>query len=63
MYTAKDFGYDGWEMLMNPETGSVDMAKNWALECHQWADTTTEIAEQFFSLIEVTKVNGEWIEI
>jgi hypothetical protein len=27
MYTAKDFGYDGWEMLMNPETGSVDMAR------------------------------------
>lgn len=39
--------------LMNPHTGSVDTAENWAAE-----GCTPENSE----LIEVVKVNGDWVE-
>lgn len=40
--------------LMNPYTGSVDTAENWAAEGY-----TQENSE----LIEVVEVNGEWVEV
>ena len=40
--------------LMNPHTGSVDTAENWAIEGY-----TKENAE----LIEIVKVDGEWVEV
>lgn len=40
--------------LMNPHTGSVDTAENWAAEGY-----TPENSE----LIEVAKVNGDWVEV
>lgn len=59
-YTAADFGYKDDAMLMNPMTGSVASAKEWAEEAHTWfCDNTTDkhlhtcICEQFSTLCEI----------
>lgn len=46
-------GYDGTEILMNPHTGSVDTAENWACEASGWDDSYDDIYEQFDELIQI----------
>lgn len=62
-FIAEDFGYEGQELLMNIETGSVDTAASWASDAHTWLegsdfegdeqDMIEEIKEQFSSLERV----------
>ena len=42
------------KMLMNPATGSVDTAENWAAEGY---------TEENAGLIEVVLVDGSWVEV
>jgi hypothetical protein len=52
------------QYLMNPVTGSVDIADNWAAEMFTWDDDPAECQRQFNRLIEVVRdANGDWIEI
>ena len=46
-------------MLMNPETGSVDSEGNWKSDMHRWGE---DAQDQYDQLIEVRRVEGEWIE-
>ncbi len=60
----KDMGYQGHELLMNPETGSVDTAKNWAEDCLDWYVDILSIEEQFNNFIKVEwKEKAGWVEV
>ena len=69
-HTAKDFGYVGHEMLMNPATGSVDTAESWASQAHEWVDEDGDefenfgyLFKEFHTLIEVEKdAEGDWVQ-
>ncbi len=53
----KSRNFTGHEMLMNPMTGSVDTAENWACEIE-------DNSSDFETLIEVAKDEGEsWVEV
>lgn len=43
---------------MNVFTGSVDTGKNWEDDCDE-----TCLTEWVENLVEVKKVNGEWVEV
>lgn len=45
--------------LMNPETGSVDTKEQWESESKDWEG---DIEAQLASLVEVVRINGEWVE-
>jgi hypothetical protein len=62
-YTAKHFGYKNDDMLMNPHTGTVDLAQYWALEADEWDTEENTVEEQFATLVHVEKKNGEWVEV
>lgn len=63
-YLLYMLSYEGHEMLMNPITGSVDSASNWALESNDWDFSRNECLDQFSTLICVEKSEtGEWKEI
>ena len=47
------FSYNADDMLMNPATGSVDTAENWALDCRSWDDDAKKCVAQFASLKKV----------
>ena len=48
--------------LMNPYTGSVDTEEYWLAEMPIWDESEKTREEQFAELIEVRKVDGEWVE-
>src|SRR5690606_35783621 len=64
-YTAKDFGYNGDEQLMNVDTGSVDTAANWAKDAHNWHAGEFTIEEQFDELVQVVydEESEDWKQI
>lgn len=50
----KDAGYKKSDLLMNPPTGSIDTAENWALEL-----ANTDAEKDFYSLVLVDKDGNE----
>lgn len=60
----QDFGYTEDDILMNPCTGSVDTAKNWALESARWNRDIETAQMQFSQLIHVVfdEETNYWIE-
>ena len=64
-YTAKDFGYKGGEMLMDPRSGNIDTSNVWADEVRDWCygkSSFEDFEKQFSTLIEVEEKNGKWVE-
>lgn len=66
--------YTGDEMLMNPTTGSVDTAKQWAIDSYDWYDNIcnsyckdgecacVDVNEEYASLLQVIKdKKGNWV--
>ena len=49
--------------LMNPATGSVDTRANWVADMGNWSDNPIEQQRQFDTLIEVKRINDEWVEV
>lgn len=61
-----EFGYNGSEMLMNSETGSVDTSLNWTLDTDSWLggeDGEMTVEDQFSTLTQVKFIKGEWVEV
>lgn len=44
---------------MNPATGSVETEKDWIAESKQWEG---DVSAQLASLVEVVRINDEWVE-
>lgn len=70
LYKAKDFGYLGTEILMNPYSDTVGTSEEWASEAHLWLNDycepcdDEEVGIQFGSLIEVVPDGtGYWKEV
>ena len=53
MKLYEEFGYAPWEMLMNPETGTVDYAEIWSNDAPYWSEEFESIRDQFASLVLV----------
>ena len=49
--------------LMNPATGSVDTRENWVADMENWSDNPIEQQRQLDTLIEVKRINDEWVEV
>jgi hypothetical protein len=62
-YTAKHFGYEDTDMLMQVNTGHVDTAKNWAEDVLDWDTEEATIEEQFSTLVKVKATNEGWEEV
>lgn len=70
-HTSEGFGYKGSEMLMNPVTGSVCTAREWADSAADWDESDSSVSDQFAELIEVTPTLteedkqewGDWKEV
>ena len=54
-----DFADTRKTYLMNTTTGSVDTKGNWKEEMKNWEG---DAQEQFDSLVEVVRINDEWVE-
>lgn len=59
----KHFNFHGEEMLMEPNSGDVASSKEWVDSIDVWDDEKSSLEDQMSSLVEVEKVNGEWVEI